>query len=207
MQAPPKFIYFDLGMVLVTFSVERMCRQIGQAAGLDEGLVRRVVFDGDLQSSYERGRLTTREFFDEFCRRTECLAEYEAFCAAASDIFEINVAMLPIVGGLQQNSWRLGILSNTCECHWKHCLERYRVLQGSFEVYALSYELGTVKPEAAIFAKAAELAGVAPEEIFYTDDMPGHVAAASAAGFDAVAFSGPVDLASELRRRGVGLSY
>jgi len=207
MQAPPKFIYFDLGMVLVTFSIERMCRQIGLAAGLDEGLVYEVVFASDLQSSYERGLLTTRDFYETFCRRSGGSADYDALCTAASDIFEINAAMLPIVGGLQQTGWRLGILSNTCECHWKHCLGRYRVLQESFKVYALSYELRAAKPEPAIFAKAAQLAGVAPEEIFYTDDVPGHVAAARSAGFDAVTFSGPVELVGELRRRGVVLNY
>lgn len=203
----PKFIYFDLGMVLVTFSIERMCRQMGLAAGMDQGLVERVVFGGDLQSSYERGLLSTRDFFDAFCRQAGARADFDELLTAASDIFELNAPMLPIVASLQQTGWRLGILSNTCECHWKHCLGRYRVLQDSFEVHALSYELGAAKPDPAIFTKAAQLAGVAPGEIFYTDDIPGHVAAANAVGYDAVLFAGPEELAAELGRRGVELNY
>ena len=203
----PKFIYFDLGMVLVTFSIERMCRQMGLAAGVDQELVRQVVFGGDLQSSYERGLLSTRDFYDAFCRQTGARPDYDALCTAASDIFELSAPMLPIVSGLEQTGWRLGILSNTCECHWRHCLGRYRVIEESFEVHALSYELGAAKPDPAIFRKAAELARVAPEEIFYTDDVPGHVAAARAVGYDAVLFTGPAELAAELDRRGVGLNY
>lgn len=203
----PKFLYFDLGMVLVTFSVERMCRQMGQAAGVAPERVREVVFDADLQSRYERGEVSTREFYDAFCRRTGTCAEFDPLCAAASDIFEINTSMLPVVADLTQARWPMGILSNTCQCHWKHCLRQYRILEESFRVYALSYELACAKPDPAIFRKAAELAGVAPGEIFYTDDIAGHVAGARAAGFDAVVFTGPDNLVAELRRRGVELSY
>ena len=84
--------------------------------------------------------------------------------------------MLPVVAQLYQAGHRLGILSNTCEGHWNHCLRRYAMLRELFSVYALSFEIGVAKPDAAIFRKAAELAGCQPAEIFYTDDMPGHVA-------------------------------
>lgn len=201
----PKFLYFDLGMVLVTFTVERMCRQMAQATGLTPDQVREVVFQTDLQTRYERGALSTRAFYDAFCQQTGTCAAFDALCAAASDIFEISPAMLPVIGHLTLGRWPMGILSNTCECHWKHCLARYRILQDSFRVYALSYELGCAKPEPAIFQKAAALAGVDPAEIFYTDDIPGHVAGARAAGFDAVVFTGAQALAAELRGRGIEL--
>ncbi len=205
--SPPKFLYFDLGMVLVTFSVERMCRQMAEATGLALERVREVVFDSDLQTSYERGALSTHEFYEAFCRQTGTQVAYESLCAAASDIFEINAPMLPVVARLTQARWPMGILSNTCACHWEHCRRRYRIVADSFRVYALSYELGCAKPEPSIFRKAAALAGVAPEEIFFTDDIAGHVAGAQAAGFDAVLFTGPENLAAELRRRGVELAY
>jgi putative hydrolase of the HAD superfamily len=203
----PKFLYFDLGMVLVTFTVERMCRQMAHVAGVEPERVRQVVIDGDLQTHYERGMLSTREFYDAFCQQTGTQCDFEPLLAAASDIFEINAPMLPVVARLTQARWRMGILSNTCACHWEHCRRRYRIVADSFRVYALSYELGCAKPEPAIFRKAAALANVAPEEIFYTDDIAGHVAGAQAAGFDAVLFTGPENLVAELRRRGVDLAY
>lgn len=86
--------------------------------------------------------------------------------------------MLPVVVQLYQAGHRLGVLSNTCEGHWNHCLRRYTMLRELFSVYALSFEIGAVKPDAAIFRKAAELAGCQPDEIFYADDIPGHVAGA-----------------------------
>jgi HAD superfamily hydrolase (TIGR01509 family) len=71
----------------------------------------------------------------------------------------------------------------------------------------LSYRLRACKPDAAIFRAAAEMAGCRPAEIFYTDDMPGHIAGARAVGFDAVQFTSARELAAELRERGVRFNY
>ncbi len=59
----------------------------------------------------------------------------------------------------------------------------------------------------AIFRKAAELAGCQPEEIFYTDDIPGHVAGARSVGLDAVVYTTTAELVVELRERRVDFNY
>ena len=115
--------------------------------------------------------------------------------------------MLPVVSQLAAAGYRLGILSNTCEGHWEHCLRRYRILAENFSVHALSYRIGACKPDAAIFRAAAELAGCRPEKIFYIDDVAGHVAGARAAGFDAVQYTTTAELVEELRKRGVEFNY
>ena len=83
------------------------------------------------------------------------------------------------------------------------CLRRYGILSELFSVHALSFEIGAVKPHAAIFHRAAELAGCRPEEIFYTDDIAGHVAGAKGVGFDAVVYTSTAELVKELRTRKV----
>jgi len=203
----PKFLYFDLGMVLVTFSVRRMCQQMADVTGLAPERVQEALFDGQIQHRYEMGQIATREFYEAFCQATHTRADFDRLLAAASDIFEIHAPTLPVVAQLRQAGHRLGILSNTCEAHWEHCLGRYRVLAECFDVYALSYRTGTTKPDVAIFRAAAEMAGVDPQEIFYTDDLAGHIAGARSAGFDAVQFTTAANLAEELRRRGVRFNY
>lgn len=204
---PPKFIYFDLGKVLVDFSVERMCRQIGEVAGVDAGRVAEVVFDGKLQEQSETGQLSDREFYEAFCQRTDTRPDFDALRRAGSDIFELNPTMLPIVAQLLRTGCRLGVLSNTCQSHWEHCRDRYHVIGEAFEVHALSYRIKAAKPSAEIFQAAAELAGVAPKDIFFTDDTAGHVAAAQAAGFDAVQFTSAPQIATELYKRKVAINY
>jgi FMN phosphatase YigB (HAD superfamily) len=47
------------------------------------------------------------------------------------------------------------------------------------------------------------MAGVAPERIFFTDDIEEHVVAARAAGWDAEVFTSAIGLAEALTRRGL----
>jgi glucose-1-phosphatase len=202
----PKFIYFDLGKVLVDFSFERMYRQMAEAAGIEPRQVEAALAAG-LQLDYETGKLDARTFYSAFCRQTCTHPSCDALSHAFNDIFAPIHSMLPIVAQLHQAGYRLGVLSNTCEGHWSHCIQHYHMLREFFGVHALSYEIETAKPDAAIFRKAAELADCQPEEIFYTDDIAGHVAAARSVGFDAVVYTSTAELVGELRRRGVQFNY
>jgi len=202
----PTFLYFDLGMVLLTFSIDRMCRQMAQLCKIDDQQVRQALFADGLHEKYEMGEISTADYLDHFCRATGTRADSHALWTAAGDIFDLNHTMLPVVSQLAAAGWPLGVLSNTCECHWSYALERYRFLR-SFRVHALSFEIRAAKPKAAIFRAAAELAGVAPQEVFFTDDIGGHVAGARAAGFDAVQYTTTPQLVAELRKRGVDFNY
>lgn len=203
----PRFIYFDLGMVLLEFSVERMLRQMAEVSGVEFDAVKEILFNKELLKRYETGEVSSREFYEMYCAQTGARPDYDALCLAGSDIFSLNVPMLPIVSQLRQAGYRLGILSNTCQCHWEYCSERYRFVVECFHVHALSYRIGAVKPDAAIFRAAAALAECRPEEIFFVDDIPGHVDGAKAAGIDAIIYTSAAALAGELRHRGVRFNY
>jgi len=203
----PKFLYFDLGKVLVNFSIGQMCRQISEVSGAAAEQVRQVLFEDQLQKQYELGRIGGREFYEAFCQKTGTRPDYHALEAAASDIFVLNLPVVPLVAQLRQAGFPLGVLSNTCRSHWEHCRRRFRILAEAFDVYALSFEIGACKPERVIFEAAAAQAGVAPEEIFFVDDYADNVAGARAAGLDAVQFTTAAALAEDLRRRGVRFNY
>jgi glucose-1-phosphatase len=201
-----RFFYFDLGNVLLKFDHALACRQLAGVAGISPDAVRRVIFEDGVQWRYERGEITCREFYEHFCDQTKSRPDYDAVQHAASAIFEVNPPVMPIVAGLAAAGRRLGVLSNTCPAHWNYCLPKYTGLR-LFEVFALSYEIGAMKPDEKTYQAAAELAGAAPQEIFFTDDRPENVASARRAGFDAVPFTTAFRLAADLRARGVGLNY
>jgi len=202
----PELLYFDLGKVLVDFDHQQMFRQIADVSGTDATTVSQILTDADLQRRHETGALSTREFYEQFCEMTGTRPALEELSEAVNAIFALRPSMEPVVRHLHATGWRLGILSNTFEGHWLYCREHYPVLAECFSVFALSYELGAMKPDPRIYRAAAELAGVRPEAIFFTDDIAGNVAAARKVGFDAVQYTGTEALVEALRERGVAPS-
>ena len=205
---PPEFIYFDIGNVLLHFDFRQAARQMAEVAGCDLQTIHQALVDPDLQYRYETGAISSRQFYDIVCERIGSQPPYEEFTYAAAAMFTLNMSIVPLVHALSAAGYRLGLLSNTNDIHWEYFANgRYAIVPHSFEQWVLSYRLGTMKPEPAIFQHAIEMAGVAPERIFYLDDMPGHVAAAQGLGIDAHHYTTTAALAHELRARGLRFNY
>jgi putative hydrolase of the HAD superfamily len=203
---PPAFIYFDLGNVVFFFDRERAFRQMAETSGVDASRVRDVVMDGGLQQSLERGAIGWEEFHAEFSSRTGTQSDPGVLARAASDMFDLNAGMLPVVAACKRAGIPLGILSNTCAPHWDFLASgRYAIVPDTFREIVLSHEAGMAKPDREIYALAAARAGVEPARIFFCDDLPEHVAAARAAGWDAELFTTAPMLADQLERRGLPL--
>ena len=205
----PQFIYFDMGNVVLFFSHERMVQQMAAVAGIEPAAAKRILFadKGGLEWAYERGELTREQFYGRFCEAAGVQADIDLLDAAANDIFEINAPVIGLIGRLDGAGYRLGICSNTTFSHWNYCRARYRALQRAFSVYAISYDLRAMKPDAKFYAEATKLAQVPAECIFFVDDRPENVAGAQAAGWDAVVFESASQLNEELRKRGVLINY
>jgi len=201
-----EFIYFDLGNVLVCFEVQRVLAQMAAAAGLTRDQVAAALFDHGLQREFELGRIGPEEFFRTFRELTGTKSDLESIRRAATEIFWLNESILPVVSALRQTRRRMGILLNTCITHLEYCRRRFRVVSDCFELVVASFDVGMLKPEPEIYRRAAERAGVAPEEVFFTDDIAVNVEAARAAGFEAVRFSSARQLAAELRKRNVPMN-
>jgi FMN phosphatase YigB (HAD superfamily) len=202
----PRFIYFDMGNVIVTFDRERAVRNVAAVCGGPPDRVREALAADSLSGALERGEIDWNAFHAEFSRQTGTRSDPTELAEAYSDMFELSFGMLPVLAGLERAGCRRGILSNTCGVHWEHLLSRgFGVLPDAFEILAFSHEIGAVKPDLAIFHRAQALAGVEPSAIFFTDDLPEHVEAARRAGWDAELFTGPLPLARSLEARGIDL--
>ncbi len=126
---------------------------------------------------------------------------------ASSAIFDLNTTMTPLVAQLAASGAAMGVLSNTCEGHWRFCIEHYRILTQCFHTFALSYKLRAMKPTPEIYHQAALAARREPQAIFFVDDLPDNVQGAKEAGWDAVLFQGAVQLGRDLRQRGFDFNY
>lgn len=199
-----RFIYFDLGRVLLDFTHERGFAQIASLTGVSDEEVRRALFDTGLSDRYDTGEVSTAEFHREFCELTKTSPTVEELAIAWSDIFELIPATITLATSLKSAGHRIGILSNTCEAHWEFAANRFRILGQIFDPVITSYEVGSMKPSRAIYDAATVAVGNAkPDEIFFVDDRAENVEGAKQAGWQASLFQGALPLAAELERLGV----
>ncbi|HEX3659607.1 MAG TPA: HAD family phosphatase [Pirellulales bacterium] len=205
---PPRFLYFDLGNVLVMFDHRLACRNLGTLLGCDPERVWDFVFAGGLNARIDAGTLTTDELYELVCQEFGCRPPLEKLALAGSEIFELNYSMNAVLGRLASAGYRLGLLSNTSDLHWKYLTnDRYWLIPDAFEQLVLSYRVGLMKPDPRIYRLAAQQAGVEPHEVFYVDDLAANVAGAREAGLDAVQYTTTPALVDELYRRGIRINY
>jgi putative hydrolase of the HAD superfamily len=88
------------------------------------------------------------------------------------------------------------LLSNTNDLHSRKFRVQFAEPLALFKHLVLSHEVGQRKPLPEVYGHAVKLAGCAPRELLFVDDMPENVAAARAAGWNGIVFTS-VD---ELRR-------
>lgn len=195
-------VLFDMGNVLLHFSHQRMCRQVSEISGCSAEQVRQLLLEKGLNHRLERGDITDLEFHSEFCRELECDVEMSELQRAASDIFELNQPIVPVLDRLRTARIRLVLLSNTSRAHVDFIQAHFDVLD-RFDALALSYEVGAMKPENAIYEAAIEQAQADPEDCFYTDDIPEYIERGRSLGLDAEVFTGVERLTQHLAQRGL----
>jgi putative hydrolase of the HAD superfamily len=202
-----RYIYFDLGNVLLNFDHHVACRQVAALMGAPWSLVREIIFESGLQHRYERGEISDDEFCDIFCQTAGVTLDLNSLLQATSDIFSLNIPVIPIVARLSAAGYPLGILSNTCRSHWNWVRQKkYGMVSNLFENTVLSFQLGSMKPDAPIYLEAIRRTELAPEEIFFVDDRPENVEGARRLGIDAVLYESAYRMLRDLDERGIRLN-
>lgn len=197
-----KTLIFDLGRVLVDFDFSLGCEALARRTHRPAADILAVVQSSGLAPQLEAGQLSAEEFVARMTGLLGVTVSYEDFAQDWCAIF------LP--GTLIPERWvrqlrtrhRTLLLSNTNAIHFAMLRRTYPILD-HFDAYVLSHEVKAMKPDPRIYAAAVEAAGCAPEECFFTDDMPGYVEGARRAGLDAVQFTGADRLRADLAARGI----
>lgn len=145
---------------------------------------------------FERGECSNDEFgrglrseFDLDLSPAEILERFRAFprglFAGAADL------VAAVADGVAT-----AVLSNTNQLHWEEQADN-AIIRDLFDHRFLSYELGLVKPDAAIFERVLAELALSPHEVLFIDDNQLNVDGARALGLDAHVGDG-VDEAREV---------
>jgi len=86
---------------------------------------------------------------------------------------------------------------------WPEGVKAHPRLGKAFDVLVVSGQEGIIKPDARIFDILCTRAGVMQQECVFIDDSYHNVEGARAAGMDAIHFTDPANLETELKSRGL----
>ncbi len=195
-----KVIVFDLGNVLLPFDWERSIQGLRK---IDRDAAQRVerVVDSDVMVAYEKGSISTGEFYRRVIEILEVTIALPEFKRLFSDIFTTNDDLIALLPNLRDR-YRLFLLSNTCEMHIEWIEKEFSLLH-HFDELILSHQVGHVKPEREIFDTVLNRSGLPPGEHLYIDDILHYTEVANGLGFQANHFQSQERLIKELEVRGI----
>lgn len=190
-----RFVFFDLGMVLVRFDHNVAAQKLADLAGCSAAEAKQAIFGSGLEDRYETGLVTSSQFAQELNTSLNCTLTEDAILEATSAIFEPHDEILAALEHIRNAGVPMGILSNTCHGHW-HWLQqrRWPMLVDWFELNMLSYELKCMKPNPVIYQLCEQHCGRRGSRIFFTDDRLENVRAAAEIGWSTYQFGTPSGL-------------
>lgn len=201
-------VVFDFGGVLFTWHPPTLLARLLPGRVTDAASARRWVADffqgyaGDW-GDFDRGCVEPGPLAQRIATRTGLTPD-----EARQVIDGVPAELVPIEGtvallrSLHAAGTPLYFLSNMPEPYARH-LEASHDFLALFRGGVFSSRVRLCKPEPAIFAHCARAHGLVPSETLFIDDVAHNVAAARAAGWQALHFADPAQCAGELRARGL----
>ncbi len=194
-------LLFDFGNVICSFDVGKFLARLAAWSGLPVETLRERVYGSRLHSLYERGEISSEEFRARVVEKTGAAVAPEPFEEAFTDIFSPLVETQALILALK-GRYRLGLLSNTNECHFRRHIRRVPVFP-LFDSVTLSFEVGALKPEPAIYLDALRKLSLPPQECVFVDDVAEYAAGATVVGIHGIRYTGHAELIRNLAGLGV----
>jgi FMN phosphatase YigB (HAD superfamily) len=197
---PIDVVLFDLGGVLVELRGVEDMRRLSEIDDGDD--VMRRWLECRWVRQFESGGCSAEEFaagvIADWDLPVGTDAFLESFMGWPRSLFEGAAQLVADTSEARV----VACLSNTNALHWESYFERWG-LGDLFETVFLSYRLGMVKPDAAIFEHVVGALGVPAERIVLLDDSQLNVDGARSVGMQAARVRGPEEARQELVRLGV----
>lgn len=180
-------IIFDLGNVIVRLDSEG-CKKAFAQLGLGPFLDPKSHPEGlELAHRFGLGLIGTGEFLDGMRRLSgRPVTDGQLAAAANAMLADVPEQKLDTLLRLRATGKRVFLLSNTNDLHWDECARRWFNTRGHsvsdyFDGVFLSQRMHLEKPDPRIFKEVERLAGVAPHETLFVDDLAENCKAAEQA--------------------------
>ncbi|GAB3165143.1 HAD family hydrolase [Telluribacter humicola] len=206
MQEQIKNIIFDLGDVIINIDVPLAARSFAELCGQEEAEVIELFREKDLFRQFETGELDEAAFrsYVRQILKKEDWDDATINKAWNTLLLDIPPARIELLQKLRER-YNLFLLSNTSPIHITEVnaiLEKASGvprLDELFNKLFLSYEMGVMKPDHAIYLKVLEEAGIKAEETLFLDDNAANIQAASELGIHTIHVQKPTTILDYLK--------
>jgi glucose-1-phosphatase len=199
-------LIFDFGNVVCHFDYLLACGRLGARLGIPaEEFRQRMLSQGfaALLSRFESGRMSAAEFAHEVSARCGLTLTDDEFQQAWQDIFWLNDSVAALVEHLKSRGYTLLLGSNTNVLHASYFRRRFASTIDRFDHLVLSYEVGSMKPEARFYEACIAAAGVPGGACVFIDDLRENVEGAASTGLVGLQYVDTPRLIAELARLGI----
>lgn len=194
-------VVFDIGGVLLRLRYQPFIEYLA-GAGIDMTDLPAWLERVDL-AAHERGEITGDELLGRIAAMARRRLDADELRELWLDMFDRAHEMFDLAAGLK-DEYRVFLLSNIGDLHWRHLDARYGLDALTHGVVA-SFRVGAIKPSAAIYREAERRFELDPAATVFVDDLPPNVAGAQACGWRAIHHRDPAETRRQLRALGVRL--
>lgn len=201
-----KNIIFDLGDVILNIDVPIASKSFADLSGREQSEIVAIFKESEVFRQFETGFMdepTFRNYVREILNFPD-LSDEAIDTAWNSLLLDLPPERVELLKKLAAQ-YRLFLLSNTSSIH---ITQVNKILEAStgvekledlFETVFLSYEMGLMKPDARIYQKVLERAGLKAEETLFLDDNADNIRAAAELGIETIHVQKPVTILEYLK--------
>ncbi len=185
-----KAIIFDCFGVFTEDGWLAFCQKFSTKATIDE--LRYI------NHQVDRGRMAYEDFLEAVCTLTGA-RRHEAH-KIITTTHHPNEALFTYATTLKELGYKLGMISNVGDDLTNYLPQTYVDL---FVVITLSYQVGVIKPNAAIYYEHIDQLGVEADECVFFDDRESNVIGAQTVGMHAYVYTTIEQVRKDLKNCGV----
>lgn len=171
--------------------------------GVSEEEAKRVFLQSDqMNHKYKEGKMTDGEYWTWASKEWKLTKTPQELIDLLISGYEVDDKVVKVVKKVRLNGYKTLICTNNFPARINGLQERFKFLD-DFDGMAISYEVGSSKPDSKIYQKLIEVSGVSANEIVYADDNGENISEAKKLGINAFFYEGFDKFLEKLKELGV----
>jgi epoxide hydrolase-like predicted phosphatase len=185
-------LLFDLGNVVIRYSLDKTFQYWSGLCGLNQEVVRERFFSG-LEDFhwFERGTISDTRFFNLLNNLLGCQITEKDYVAGFNTMFIGPTEGIGNLLSLLKKRYTLAALSNTNKIHEQYFTQTYSKVLIHFDKLFLSHKIHARKPETEAFRVVLEYYKITPDKVVLLDDNLSNIEAAKKIGLKTILVDKP----------------